>query len=336
MQPADAGATPPGLMRFGTVALIGRTNVGKSTFLNAALGEQLAIVSPVAQTTRDPLLGVLTRNEAQIAFLDTPGLHRPRSELGRRMNQSALEVLRATDVVLFMTALPDGGLRKKNKEPIDPEDRAIIARLPKAEDVPTLFVLNKVDLTRDKQRLLPVLAAYGELHPFRAIIPTSFHQENDVELVLRELTALLPEGEAQYAPDTLTDRPESFFVREYIREQVLRATRREVPHAVAVSIDQFETGDRIRIAATIHVEKAGQRKIVVGEGGSMIRDIGTAARHRIEALLGKPVYLELFVRVTERWKNAPRQLAELGYLPGDRSRDEAAEFERISPPEVES
>jgi len=300
-------------MRFGSVALIGRTNVGKSTFLNAALETDLAIVSSLPQTTRDPLLGVLTRPDVQIAFLDTPGLHRPKSELGRRMNLSALEVLRTADAILFMTDVGSLLKRSPGSSLVDAEDREIVARMAKATGAPALLVINKVDLLADKTRLLPWMAEMGELHPFRALLPVSLLEASSRERILAELSQLLPEGEAGYPDDMLTDRPESYFAREYIREQVLRAARREVPHAVAVSIDSYEDGPVTKIAATIHVEKPGQRKIVVGEGGSMIRTIGTRARERIEALIGHRVHLSLFVRVTPRWKNAPRRLAELGY-----------------------
>jgi GTPase len=310
-------------MRFGTVALIGRTNVGKSTFLNAALGTDLAIVSSLPQTTRDPLLGVLTRPDAQLAFLDTPGLHRPKSELGRRMNQSALEVLRAADAVVVMTDVRNLTKRPDALDPIDPEDRDLVSRLSQSTKAPALLVINKVDLIGDKSRLLPLMAAMNELHPFRATLPVSLRDSGAKNRILDELAPLLPEGDAGYPADMLTDKPESYFAREYIREQVLRAARREVPHAVAVSIDSYEEGPVTRIAATIHVEKPGQRKIVVGVGGSMIREIGTHARERIEALIGGKVHLALFVRVTPRWKNAPRRLAELGYSEGSGPKGDA-------------
>jgi GTP-binding protein Era len=304
-------------MRFGTVALFGRTNVGKSTFLNAVLDHDLAIVSPLPQTTRDVLLGVVTRPDAQLAFVDTPGIHRPKSELGRRMNESALEAVRTTDAVLFMTDV--GALNRRattrDANPIDPEDRELLSRL-SAEQQRTLVIgINKVDSISDKSRLLPLMKAFGEAYPESPVVPLSARSRDGIELVIGELVSRLPEGPAGYPEDTLTDRPTSYFVREYVREQVLRATRGEVPHAVAVSIDRYEEGGPVvRIAATIHVEKAGQRKILVGNGGAMIRDIGTHARARIEELLGHPVYLELFVRETPRWKNAPRMLSELGYL----------------------
>ncbi|MFZ5894180.1 MAG: GTPase Era [Myxococcota bacterium] len=300
-------------MRFGTVALFGRSNVGKSTFLNAVLSQDLAIVSPLPQTTRDALLGVVTRKDAQIAFVDTPGVHRPKSELGRRMNHAAFETARSTDAVVFMTDVSSLARRSGKAREIgpDPEDERLIAELPKK--VPALLVINKVDLLRDKGRLLPALEAFQKLRDWNALIPISALQEDGVELVLSELIALLPESEAGYPEDTLTDRPTSYFVREYVREQVLAATQGEVPHAVAVSIDRYEEGKLPRIFATLHVEKEGQRRILVGDAGSKIRAIGSAARARIEALLGCQIYLELFVRVSPRWKDAPRQLAELGY-----------------------
>jgi GTPase len=290
-------------MRFGTVALVGRTNVGKSTFLNAALGERLAIVSPLPQTTRDALLGVLTRADAQIAFIDTPGLHRPRSELGRRMNASALEAARATDVVVMMTDVT---------AKLQDEDRAVLSLL--SADTPNLLVINKIDLLRDKARLLPMIQKYLAAHPFREVIPISLRQTDGVERVLDAIAALLPEGPAGYEGDTLTNRPLTFFIREFIREQVMTSSEREVPHAVAVSVDAVEDTPRaLVIKATLHVEKEGQRGILIGKGGEHIKQIGTGARQRIEKLSGRKVYLELFVRVTPRWKNVPRQLSELGY-----------------------
>jgi GTP-binding protein Era len=305
-------------MRFGTIALFGRSNVGKSTFLNAVLEQDLAIVSSRPQTTRDALLGVVTRPDAQLAFVDTPGVHRPKTELGRRMNHAAFETARTTDAVLFMTDV--GTLLRRSPKPdqdvIDAEDRELIARLPAPKQTPTLLLINKIDLLRDKPRLLPLLTAFQALRDFHAIIPISALDADGLEPVLSELAKLMPEGPAGYPADTLTDRPTSYFAREYVREQVLAATAGEVPHAVAVSVDSYEEGPIVRILATLHVDKVGQRRILVGNGGSKIKEIGSAARARIEALVGRQVYLELFVRVSPRWKDAPRQLAELGYIPG--------------------
>jgi GTP-binding protein Era len=301
-------------MRFGTVAIVGRTNVGKSTFLNAALGENLAIVSPRPQTTRDALLGVVHRPDAQIAFLDTPGLHKPHTELGRRMNATARGAARSTDLVVVMMDVSSltGSKKDAEKKPILEEDLALLRDVP--PELPCVVVINKVDLLRDKGRLLHMLAALSEVRPLAAAVPVSALEKDGVDRVLDEIARHLPEGPAGYDESTLTDKPTTFFVREYVREQVLLATQGEVPHAVAVSVEEFsETAKVVIIKATIHVEKAGQRAILVGQGGSKIKEIGIGARKRLEALVGRKVHLELFVRVTERWKSVPRQLAELGY-----------------------
>jgi len=301
-------------MRFGTIAIVGRSNVGKSTFLNSVLGEPLAIVSPLPQTTRDNVLGVVHREGVQLAFLDTPGVHTPRSELGRRMNASALDAARTADVVLFMTDIsaltpPKKAQKEKSVQELDHD---LIAGLPK--DAVVVLAVNKVDALRDKSKLLPALVAYQELREFAALIPISVKAKDGVELVLNALGEALPEGGIGFDEDTLTDRPTSFFVREYIREQVLLAMRGEIPHAVAVSIDEFAEGsDASSIKATIHVEKVGQRKIIIGTGGLQIKQIRVGAQARIRELLGHKVHLELFVRVTPQWKSMPRQLAELGY-----------------------
>lgn len=307
-------------MRSGTVAIVGRTNVGKSTFLNAVLGENLAIISPLPQTTRDPLLGVLNVEGAQVAFLDTPGLHVPKSELGRRMNLAAESVIPESDVVLVMTDVA-AGAKAAAKAQIPVGDRELCQRFLPAQ-TPTVLVVNKVDMIRDKKSLLPLLEAYAALHPFRAIVPAALGRGDGADRVLSALIENLPEGEPAYPHDTLTDRPVQYFVREYVREQVLQATRGEVPHAVAVTIDRYEDGPLARIAVTVHVEKVGQRRILIGQGGSMLVRVGSAARKRIEELIGKRVHLELFVRVTERWKNAPRMLTELGYAAGEREKQQ--------------
>jgi GTP-binding protein Era len=309
-------------MRFGTVAIVGRTNVGKSTFLNAALGEQLAIVSPVAQTTREALLGVAQHGDAQIAFLDTPGLHRPRSELGRRMNATAIEAARSADLLVLMT---DVSALKKRKVTslVNSEDADLVAVLP--AEVPCLLVINKVDLVRDKRLLLGMMEQYAKLREFAVVVPVSVAREDGVDRVLHEIAERLPTGEPGYEEDVLTDRGTEYFVREYVREQVLRNAGAEVPHAVAVTVDALEDGEKVLVAkATIHVEKLGQRKILIGQGGERIREIGTAARLRLQELLGKRLHLELFVRITPHWKHTARQLAELGYAaPDDRTLGQA-------------
>jgi GTPase len=301
-------------MRFGTIAIVGRSNVGKSTFLNRVLGEPLAIVSPLPQTTRDNVLGVVHRKDAQLAFLDTPGVHQPRSELGRRMNAAALDAARTADVVLFMTdisALTPPKKHAKDKS-VQELDQELLTNVPK--DAVCVLVVNKVDALRDKSKLLPALVAYQEQRDFHALIPISVKSDDGVERVLEALAEAVPEGGLGFDEDTLTDRPTSFFAREYIREQVLLAMRGEIPHAVAVSIDEFIEGEKASsIKATVHVEKVGQRKIIIGTGGLQIKDIRVGAQKRIGVLLGHKVHLELFVRVTPQWKSMPRQLAELGY-----------------------
>jgi GTP-binding protein Era len=341
-------------MRYGTIAIIGRTNVGKSTFLNSALGTPLAIVSAQPQTTRDSLLGVVNSGDAQLAFVDTPGLHRPKNELGRRMNQEAAESLRTADAALFVTDIfqieadrkrpptsakavrpasrvsADATEEQEEDERGEPgsEARAAGARWGSAErndsellellppELPTVLVVNKIDRLHDKSRLLPFLQNMNTRHPFSATVPISALSGDGVDRVLAEVARLLPEREGAFKSDEITDRPISFFAREYIREQVLTMVGKEVPHAVAVTLDAIqERATGLHVSATIHVEKVGQRSILVGHGGVMIRDIGIAARQRLSELIEQPVHLKLFVRVTERWRNMPRQLAELGYTP---------------------
>jgi GTP-binding protein Era len=307
-------------MRYGTIAIIGRTNVGKSTFLNHVLGMPLAIVSRQPQTTRDALLGVVNSGDAQIAFVDTPGFHRPKNELGRRMNNEAHETLRGADAALFMTDIyqigalekAQKGLPAPGKNRDDRSDEELIALIPK--ELPTLLVINKIDRLKEKGRLLPYLAQMNELRSFVATIPISALSGDGTDRVLGEAVKLLPEADKSFPEDEVTDRPVSFFAREYIREQVLVSFEKEVPHAVAVTLDEIqERTTGLHISATIHVEKVGQRSILVGRGGEKIKEIGTQARQRLAELTEQPVHLKLFVRVTERWRNVPRQLAEFGY-----------------------
>jgi GTP-binding protein Era len=298
-------------MRFGTIAILGRANVGKSTFLNAALGEPLAIVSPLPQTTRDTLLGVVHRDDAQLAFLDTPGLHRARTELGRRMNASAHEAARVAEVLLFMTDA-ERLASKYQGDALDPEDARLLGELDRS--TPAVAVINKIDLVKDRTKLIPLLDALAKARDWEAIVPLTLRKQADVERLLGVLAGVVPEGPAAYDADTLTNRPSSFFVREYVREAVLTSARGEVPHAVAVAIDSYDDGPKlVRVDATLHVEKTGQRAILIGRGGQKLKEIGTQARLRIEKLVGRKVFLKLFVRVTPRWKSVPRQLAELGY-----------------------
>jgi GTPase len=319
-------------MRAGTIAIVGRSNVGKSTLLNQILGERLAIVSPLPQTTRDALLGVVRRDGAELAFLDTPGIHKPKTELGSRMNSSAMSAAESADVVVFVTDASVGVQNAKKKlkradatpplAELMPEDAELLKSLKSFKKVPAILALNKIDTVRDKGLLLPLLQSYLDAVPFRTLVPISALENDGVDRLLDEISALLPEGEAGYPEDTLTDKPSSFFAREYVREQVLLSLKGEIPHAVAVSIDSFDEGsDKLRVAATLHVEKISQRKIIVGTGGAVIKALRIGAEKRLSRLLGRKVKLELFVRVTPQWKDAPRMLAELGYerISGDKS-----------------
>lgn len=306
----------PTVERAGRVALYGRSNVGKSTLLNAALEMPLAIVSRRPQTTRDALLGVVRHGGAEVSLLDTPGLHESDSRLGDEMNRSAQGAMRAADVVVIVVAVPP---KAKGALRVHPGDRKIVAELPGG--VPVVLVINKIDLLRDKSALLPLIAAYTKLRTFDAVVPISALRSDGIHLVLDEVARLLPPRAAEHDEDTVTDRPMRYFAAEYVREQILLATSEEVPHAVAVTIDQYlePPGEgTIRIDATIHVEREGQKAILIGVKGEMLKRIGTAARMRIEELVENKVHLALHVRVSKRWRDKPGALADFGLLAGTR------------------
>jgi GTP-binding protein Era len=231
------------------------------------------------------------------------------------MNQEATESLRAADAALFVTdvsQIEGAPGHSPRQRPWEQSDEELLRGLP--EGLPLVLVVNKIDRLRDKSRLLPLLERLNQVRDFAATVPASARTGDGVDRVLSEVARLLPEGEARFEGDALTDRPVSFFAREYVREQVLASAAGEVPHAVAVTLDLVEERESgMHVAATLHVEKQGQRAIVVGRGGEKIRQIGQAARERLQELTGSPVHLRLFVRVTGRWRNVPRQLAELGY-----------------------
>lgn len=300
------------IRRSGKVALIGRPNVGKSTLLNAAVGQALAIVAPIPQTTRNRILGVVLRDDAQIALLDTPGLHRPQSRLGRSMNVAARGAAREADVIVFVTDVP---AHPKGPIRVHPGDQTLLSGL--GEDLPILLVVNKVDRVRDKALMLPLLEELSKLRDFAAVVPISALSEDGVERVLDEVAKLLPEQGPLFGEDMLTDRPVRFFAAEFVREQIILATREEVPHAVGVEIRSFDEGGKvIRIEAVIHVEREGQKRILIGQKGAAIKAIGIAAREKIEELLEQRVHLELWVDVTPDWRDSPMLIAELGYGEG--------------------
>ena len=297
-----ATASPTGT-RYGTAALIGRPNAGKSTLLNRLLAEKLAIVSEKPQTTRYRIVGILTEPRGQVVFFDTPGIHRPLHRMNRLMLQEAESALQAADVVCLLVDAA---------EPFGKGDEYMLELMDRVK-TPRLLLLNKIDLVK-KSKLLPRIAQYAESGRFEELIPISAATGDGAERVLDAIFARLPEGPPLYDPELLTIHPERFLVAERIREKVLEQTAQEVPFATAVLIERWEddaTKDLVRIYASIIVEREGQKKILVGAGGSRIKAIGVAARADLEEFLEKQVFLQLHVRVEERWRENARILAEL-------------------------
>ncbi len=296
-----------GPFKAGTVAIVGRPNVGKSTLVNALLGENLTIVSSRPQTTRDAILGVRTLGKRQLAVLDTPGLHKAGSKLGTHMNAAVSEAVERADLVLFVTEAPVRG------HAVRPEDRAILERLgPKAKIV---LGLNKVDEVEPKERLLPMLEALSKVRDFVEIVPFSARDEDNVDRLFSVLAELLPEGEPLFDEETLTDRPMRFFAAEYVREQLLRKIRDEIPHGVGVIVDVWEPRERFdHIEMTVLVARESHKPIVLGAGGEMLTRIGSEARARLEKLTGRQAVLKIFVRVEPGWFDRADRLRDLGYV----------------------
>ncbi|WNZ65706.1 GTPase Era [Myxococcus sp. MxC21-1] len=311
---------PPKTHRSGFAALIGRPNVGKSTLLNALTGEKIAIVSPKPQTTRNRILGVVTRPEGQVAFIDTPGIHQAKGELNRYMVEVALQAAEEVDLVLFLIEPP-----ASEKPEVSPGNRAILDRLQKIGK-PTFLVINKIDSV-SKAQLLPLIDLYRQEFPFAEVVPISAREKDGVERLFHTVLGHLPEGENVFDEDMLTDQQERALVAEYIREQVLRHCRQEIPYSTAVVVDIFDESEReprpgtppnqlgglIRIAASIFVERDSQKAIIIGKQGQMLKTIGTDARKSVQRLLGAHVYLDLRVRVEPRWSERPEGLKKLGY-----------------------
>jgi len=298
-------STPAGPYRCGFIALIGRPNVGKSTLLNTLVGEKLAIVTPKPQTTRTRLSGIKTLSQAQLIFVDTPGIHsHAGSLLNRHMVELALGALQETDAVLFLVDAQRG---------IVDGDEKIAARL-SGLSTPVIGVVNKIDLL-PRPALLPVLDRLAGLLPGREVVPVSaLHDTNTAEL-LSTLIQPLPVGPALYPSDELTDQSERMLAQEMIREQLFFNTQQEIPYATAAVIEEFtERPDKslLVVRAAIHVERASQKPIVIGRGGARLKKIGQAARRRLEAFFGCKVFLELFVKVSKGWTNRPGMLHELG------------------------
>jgi GTP-binding protein Era len=297
------GSVPPPREHVGRVALVGRPNVGKSTLLNVLVDEKIAIVSPHPQTTRQRLLGVRTDETSQMVFVDTPGLQLgptpPRHRLGVRMQHEALEALRDADLVLVVA------------DARTPPDEELLAKVPKG----AVLALNKIDLVKPRSRLLASLEAWSKAHDFAAIVPISAKTQSGLRGLVREIRDRLPAGEPLFDDDTLTDKPARFLAAEVVREQILVRTRDEIPHGIAVTVDRFdELGKRgTRIALTVHVPKESHKKIVIGRGGALLKAAGTAARRDLSRLLGGPVHVSIWVRVTPDWVDDPKALGELGF-----------------------
>jgi GTP-binding protein Era len=293
------------IFHSGFVSLIGRPNVGKSTLLNAILGQKIAITSNKPQTTRNRILGIHNVEAGQILFLDTPGIHKARGRLNKFMVDQALAACADVDVILFLVEAndpPGGG------------DEFIIELLSRSQ-IPVVLVINKMDLV-PRERLLPLMATYAARFPFREIVPVSALTRDGLDDLVMTVKALLPEGPRYYPEDMVTDLPERFIVAEMVREQVLRQSREEVPYGVAVTVEAFtESPEKnlVVINAVIHVERDSHKRIVVGKGGARIRAIGQASRVTIERLLGCRVFLELFVKVQKNWTDSDRLLREFGY-----------------------
>lgn len=290
--------------KSGFVSIIGRPNVGKSTLLNAILGEKIAITSSKPQTTRNRILGVKHLTEGQVIFLDTPGIHKAKGVFNILMVKTALATLKEVDIILFLVEAAR----------MDEGDIFIVGNLKKVK-TPVILVVNKIDLVK-KDTLLPLIDGYSRLYPFQEIIPVSALKGDGVEIIVNRIYELLSEGPRYFPEDVVTDLPERFIVAEIVREKVFELTREEIPYSTAVVVDEFKEDQQkglISIMATIHVERDSQKGIIIGKGGRLIKEIGTKARLDIERLLGSKVYLQLFVRVQEKWTEDMRILKEFGY-----------------------
>lgn len=289
--------------KSGFITIIGRPNVGKSTFLNQVVGQKIAIMSDKPQTTRNKIQGVLTEKDAQMIFIDTPGIHKPKHKLGNFMTKVAINTLNEVDLVLFMV---------NAEESFGKGEQFILEKL-KGVKTPVFLVINKIDLIHPDE-LIKVIEQYKDQYDFREIVPISALQGNNVDRLLTVIKEYLPEGPQYYPPDQVTDHPERFIIAELIREKVLHLTREEVPHSVAVIIEKIsEENQLLHIMAAIIVERPSQKGIIIGKQGAMLKEIGTRARLDIEHLLGSKVFLELWVKVEKDWRNRSTVLREFGY-----------------------
>ncbi|MFE5319921.1 GTPase Era [Paenibacillus sp. NPDC056579] len=290
--------------KSGFVAIIGRPNVGKSTLMNQVIGQKIAIMSDKPQTTRNKIHGVYTTDEAQIVFLDTPGIHKPSSKLGDYMMKVAESSLSEVDAILFLIDVVEG---------LGGGDRFIIENLKKIK-TPVILVMNKIDQVQPEE-LLPIITTYKDLYPFAEIVPISAIQGNNVNTLLAQVVKFLPEGPQYYPADQVTDHPEQFVCAELIREKILHLTREEIPHSIAVAIEDMKVAENgvVHISAVIYVERDSQKGIIIGKKGALLKEVGQKARQDIEALLGSKTFLELWVKVKKDWRNQERVLRDLGF-----------------------
>jgi GTP-binding protein Era len=290
-------------MKSGFVSILGRPNAGKSTLLNALLGQKLAIVTSKPQTTRTSIQGVVTTGDYQIVFVDTPGIHRSNTLMNKRM-MDTVRASASADVVLFLIDV---------LEPLTEEDSQAIDLVKKLE-APAIAVLNKVDKLHDKPKLLALIEQLQALHSFAEFIPISAMKGTGIDSLLKEIVKRLPTGEAMYPEDHLTDQPSRFLAAEILREKILHHTQQEVPHAVAVMVDTWvETPKLLKIAATIYVEKPGQKAILIGAGGAGLKKIGTLARYEMEKTFERKIFLQTFVKVKPNWRQDPEFLASIDW-----------------------
>lgn len=290
--------------KSGFVAVVGRPNVGKSTLINALIGDKIVIVSDKAQTTRNRIICVYTDQEKQIVFMDTPGIHKPKHKLGEFMVTAAVDSLKEVEAVIFLVAA---------NEKRGPGDNFIIEQLEKVK-VPVYLCVNKID-TLTKEDLLKVIVSYQDAYPFAGVIPISALEKENLDVLLKELTSTLPEGPQYFPEDMITDQPERLLISDMIREKILLTTRDEVPHSIAVEVEEMKTRDdgTTYIRATIFVERDSQKGIIIGNKGAMLKQLGAQSRLDIQRLLGTKVYLDLWVKVKKDWRNKSGMLSELGY-----------------------
>jgi GTPase len=296
--------------RSGFVCILGRPNAGKSTLLNSLVGEKLAIISPKPQTTRNRIQGIINvpKNKsgagAQIVLIDTPGVHKPDSSLGRKMMVEVREALEGCDLVLVIMDVT---------HKLDPRDQFALD-LVKQSGTKAFLILNKVDLVREKSRLLPMIEEYRKLYNFEEVVPVSALKHSGLDTLLNLIVKALPAAAAYFPEDQLTDQPSRFMAAEIIREQVLLNTKEEIPYAATVIVDSFDESPKLtRVAATIYCEREGQKRILIGRGGQMLKKIGSAARIQIERMLGTKVFLELFVKVQPGWRDSRAFVEELDW-----------------------